>query len=89
MWFNELEYQVGNLGGVEHYENKRLANLSSAILAKGSGKGKPPMLLLGENDEYQKLFKVVKEQIDSANRQLEVLRPKLESAKAALESVGC
>lgn len=89
LWYSDLETSVGSYGRTETGENQRLANLASATLARKVHSGKPADQILAEDDEYQRLSKIAKEQIDTANRQLAIMRPKLEAMKAILVSVGC
>jgi hypothetical protein len=89
LWYTDIEAQVGSYGRTETGENQRLANLASATLARKVHSGKPADLILAEDDEYQRLSKIAKEQIENANKQLETLRPKLDELKRLLEGVGC
>jgi len=72
---------------VEFGENTRLSNLASATLARRMNTGKPSSQILAEDDEYQRFSRIANEQIADANKQLAILRPKLESMKVVLESV--
>lgn len=89
LWYSDVEFSVGGLSGVEGNENRRLANCASAVLSRRMNTGLPADQILQGDDEYMRLSGIAKEQIDNANKQLAILRPKLESLKQLLESVGC
>jgi hypothetical protein len=89
LWYSDLETSVGSNGRTEIGENQRLSNLASATLARKVHSGKPADQILAEDDEYQRLSKIAKEQIDIANKQLETLRPKLNELTRLLALVGC
>ena len=89
IWYSDIEDMAGSYGRVEFGENTRLSNLASATLARRMNTGKPSSQILAEDDEYQRFSRIANEQIADANKQLAILRPKLESMKVVLESVGC
>lgn len=89
LWFEELEYAVGSLGNTEGHERRRLANLASATLSRRMNTGKSTEEILSEDEEYQRIKGIAEEQISNANKQLAVLRPKLETMKTLLNGVGC
>lgn len=88
-WYSDIEDAAGSFGRVEFGENARLSNLASATLARRMNTGKPSSQILAEDDEYQRFSRIASDQIADANRQLAILRPKLEAMRAILESVGC
>jgi len=86
LFFADLERDVQTFSPVETREKARIATLTSTFIARNPQMDTACVL---ELPEYLAYKTPMQEAIDQAQLKLEVLRPKLQSMTALLESVGC
>jgi hypothetical protein len=89
IWYSDLSAKEGSLEGVEDRHRRQLQSWAALAMTKSTAKGATPEEILIQDEQYQKVLKAATEDTEAAKKDLELLKPKLDSLRALLEAAEC